>query len=191
MGPFSFIHDRFERLAARMQQGDERAARELYDELLRKVYGFCMARVSDRAVAEDLTQDIFLKLVSHIAQFDSSKGRFLVWFWRLARNTVIDHYRRGKEMVFSDLPHSEEDQNPEESLAWVEGPERETERQLTLGHVNVFLAKLDQEEQELFRLRFVAELSYREIADILGRNEGALRVATSRLKKKINHHFST
>ena len=186
---FSFSHSRLQGLALRMRRGDEDAARALYEELAEKVFGFCMARVGNRALAEDLTQDIFIKLVEYIKMFDPAKGKFLVWFWRLARNTVIDHYRKGKETAFSDLSKEDENDRPEESLVWTESPEKATEQKLALGEVYAALAILSHEEQELFRLRYVAELSYREMSHILGREEGALRVATSRLKKKLQLHI--
>lgn len=181
MKKFLFIEHKLTRLAKRMQKGDAGAAESLYGELADKVFGFCLSRVRHRHFAEDLTQEIFLKLVTKIEMFDAKKGDFTVWFWQLARNTLIDHYRRQKDSAFSDLG----DERKIEALA-VMHPEPALEKSFEKQLLDEFLKSLDQEEQELFRLRYVAELSYKEMSDVLERSEGALRVAVNRLKKKIH-----
>src|SRR3989344_4368287 len=103
MRRYFFGEYRLNRLARRMQSGEEEAAEDLYKELAGKVFGFCLARVRQKPLAEDLTQDIFLKLVSRIETFDPKKGTFPVWFWQLARNTLFDYYRGQKEISFIDL----------------------------------------------------------------------------------------
>ena len=172
------------RLAREMQKGEERAAAKLYECLVKKVYGFCLSRVRNRTSAEDLTQEIFLKLVSRIEIFDPKKGDFVVWFWQLARNTVIDYYRRAKDLPFTDLDGGED-----AHAVPVQNTEIQIEKKLEREKIEQFLNSLSEEEQELFRLRFLGELSYKEMAKILEKNEGALRVAVGRLKKKISEHL--
>ncbi len=172
-----------DRLALQMQQGDEGAAGALYGQLIKKVFGFCMSRVRDRTRAEDLTQEIFLKLVSGIGSFDPARGPFVTWFWQLARNTLTDHFRHRRDIAFTDA---------EEGLveaAAVERPASRLEAMVEHGELQVLLRSFSEEEQQLFQLRFLADLSYRDMAAILGRPEGALRVATTRLKKKIRTAF--
>lgn len=166
-----------------MQQGDEQAALQIYRSLVSKVFGFCMQRVSDRALAEDLTQDIFLKLTRSILTFDPDQGSFLVWFWQIARNTITDHYRKRRDTVFSDVLN-------EDTLSTI--PSHDTAHLFTaLAHKDVLqkieyaLQSFSLEDQELFRLRYLSELSYEEIAQLLHKTPGALRVQVNRLKKKI------
>lgn len=167
-----------------MQKGDRRAAEALYGELSAKVFGFCMNRVGKREIAEDLTQDIFLKLVSHIESFDSARGDFTVWFWQLSRNVVIDFYRRTKELTFSDIGDGE---NIAELAIF--DPRKNFEAKNTADIARTFIVTLTEEEQELFRLRFVADLPYGDIANMTGKSEGSLRVATSRIRKKVKDYF--
>src|SRR5690348_15837708 len=93
--------DRLTALAVRMRKGDRRATAALYDELGSKAYGFFFSRTGKKEIEEDLTQDIFVRLVEKIGAFDESRGRFVVWFWQMARNMLIDYYRTKKETPFS------------------------------------------------------------------------------------------
>ena len=93
--------DKLDSLAVRMQRGDRRAAEALYDELAPKVYGFMFTRLGIREISEDLTQQLFLRLIEKIGSFDAERGRFVVWFWRMARNLLIDHYREKRAVPFS------------------------------------------------------------------------------------------
>lgn len=172
--------NRLNRLAKEMRGGNQRAAEKIYEKLAKKVFGFCMNRTGNKVLAEDLTQDIFLKLIDKIDLYDEKKGDFVVWFWQMARNTVIDHYRRERTLPFSDLENEEE----VEDVAHGD-PQAEFEKKLEREQLEKMLSALNEEEKELFRLRFLAELSYKEISKILDKSEGALRVAINRLKKKL------
>ena len=174
--------DELTRLALRMQKGDRKAAAALYDELAPKLYGFLFARTNEREVAEDLSQEIFIKLLEKIESFDASRGVFTVWFWQIARNALIDHYREKKPLPFSSF---EEEAVP--LLAVAGAPN--LDHQLGAQQVRQWIETLDADEQELFQYRFVAELSYREMASLCGKSEGALRVAASRLKARIKKEF--
>ncbi len=175
----------FNTLALKMQQGDVSAADKLYRDLVSRVFGFCRARVSDRAKAEDLTQDIFLKFVHHICSFDPAKGDFVLWFWTLARNIVIDSYRRERDIVSSDLdsPTALEEVPHSAQL------EDHLQQKMTHEQLTTFIQSLSPVEQELFEFRYGAQLSYKEMESVLGKSEGSLRVAVSRLKEKIQEHF--
>lgn len=172
-------------LAKRMQEGDERAAADLYDRLIKKTFGFAMHRVGNRAVAEDLAQDIFLKVVDRIQTFDPAKGAFTSWFWQIARNVVIDHYRsaHGETRPFSEF--ADEDV---ERFA-VHDPAPAAEQRHLLNEVSQFLQSLSDEEREIFELRMIADMPYRDMEELLGKNEGALRVAVSRIKAKMRKNI--
>jgi len=174
--------DRLTGLAVRMKKGDRRAAAELYDELASKVYGFLFTRTSNKEVAEDLSQDVFLKLVEKIDGYDPKRGRFVIWFWQMVRNMLIDYYREKKAIPFSTF----EDETVA-MMAVTEMPELDSK--LEHAKIKEFLVTLSKEERELFELRYVADMSYKEISSLLSKSEGALRVATVRVKAKVRDHF--
>jgi RNA polymerase sigma factor (sigma-70 family) len=170
--------DRLTALAVRMKKGDRKAAVALYDELSPKAYGFFFTRTGRRETAEDLSQDIFLRLVEKVEMFDEKRGRFVVWFWQMARNMLIDHYRTKKEMPFSSF-----EEETVEAMSVGQIPDIDS--RLHYRKVQRFLKTLGDEEKELFELRYAAEMPYKEIADLLGKSEGSLRVAALRIKEKI------
>ncbi len=174
--------DRLDRLVARMKKGSRAATGALYDELAPKLYGFILSRTGSREVAEDLSQEIFIKLIEHIGSFDEKKGRFTVWFWRMARNTLIDHYRQKKAAPFSQF-------EDDEVAAMSVGEIPDTDNVLEYRRLKMVVSTFSREEQELFELRFAAEMSYKDIANILEKPEGTLRVAALRLKEKIQKEF--
>ena len=171
--------DRLTALAVRMKRGDRRAAEELYDDLLPKVHGFIFARTGKRETAEDLAHDVFIKLIERIDSYDEARGAFVVWFWQVVRRMLIDFYRKKSELTFSQFNDDDVEAMAVDNRAPVADDRFRHEK------VMHFVASLGEEEQELFELRFVAELSYGEIAGVLGKSEGALRVASLRLRDKI------
>lgn len=177
-----FSRDELTALAVRMKKGDRKAAGRLFEDLFPKAYGFFMTRVSHRETAEDLTQDIFLKLAGKIDGFDESRGGFTVWFWQMARNMLIDFYRSRKETPFSSMSD-----DVVEGLSVGNMPN--VDDKLQFEKIRNFLKTLSEEEQELFELRYVAEMPYRDLAHVVGKTEGALRVAMLRMKEKIKREF--
>lgn len=175
-------NDRLTALAVRMKKGDRKAAAALYDELGSKTFGFFFARTGKREVAEDLSQDIFVRLVEKIGMFDEKRGRFVVWFWQMARNMLIDHYRTKKEVPFSMFEETEV-----ELMSVSEMPD--IDDRLKYRKIQGFLHTMSEDERELFELRYVADVSYKEMSMMLGKSEGALRVAVLRIKDKIKHEL--
>jgi RNA polymerase sigma-70 factor (ECF subfamily) len=174
--------DDLDQLVVKMKKGDRKATAALYDDLAPKLYGFIYARTSSRDNAQDLSQEIFVKLIEHIKSFDPKKGKFTVWFWRMARNTLIDHYRQKKPMPFSQFDDSEV-----ENMAIGEIPD--TDSVMAHRKLKELMESFTPEEKELFELRFVAEMPYKDIAKMLDKSEGTLRVSALRLKEKIQKEF--
>lgn len=176
------------RLAKKMQKGNAAAAEKIYNHFAGKIFSFLFYRVQYKVIAEDLTQDIFLKLLDKIQQFDPELGNFSTWFWQLARNTLIDYYRssKNKEITFSKI-----DETKIEKIASAdfECLDIQLDNRTELNQVLLFLKTLPSKEREIAELRFMAQLSFREMAEILKKSEGALRVHVMRLKKKIKDNF--
>ena len=181
--------NRLNRLARQMQRGEEKAAEALYNELSGKVYGFCISRLRRKHLAEDITQEIFLKLVSRIETFDLTKGNFSVWFWQVARNTLFDHYRKQKNLSLSISFVDIGGEGEIEGLM-IQDPMPALETRFERQELEIAMNVLTSEERQLFNLRYIRERSYKEIATVLTKSEGALRVAVSRLKRKIRKSFT-
>ncbi|HZQ45921.1 MAG TPA: sigma-70 family RNA polymerase sigma factor, partial [Verrucomicrobiae bacterium] len=139
--------------------------------------------------AEDLSHEIFMKLIEKIDTFDEARRVFVVWFWQMARRMLIDHYRKKQETPFSHF-----DTNEVETMA-VGDPKSVTgssfDDEFRYGALISFLKTLSDEEKELFEYRFAAEMSYAEIAHLTGKSEGALRVAALRIKEKIKREMQS
>jgi RNA polymerase sigma-70 factor (ECF subfamily) len=176
---FGSSRDELTRLAARMKRKDEKAAEALYNELVKKVFGFCMNQVRRRDAAEDITSEIFLKLVSYIETYDENQD-FSPWFWQLARNAVTDHFRQKRNESFGEVP---------EDMQSGADVERETSYRIEHSRLFDFVDGLGEDEKKLFELRFVMDLDYKEVARRTGKSEGSLRVAANRLRHKIRTHF--
>jgi RNA polymerase sigma-70 factor (ECF subfamily) len=164
------------------QKGDMSQFGELYDFYIRRIYDFIFYKILHKETAEDLTSQTFLKVVQHIHSFNSSQGSFSGWIFRIAHNTVIDHYRTKKESVGID---------PEWDFASKENIEREFAAKEHLQGVFQYLQKLEPEQRDLIVMRIWNELSYKEISEITGKTEDALKMSFSRLMSKMRTDLPT
>jgi len=176
--------DHLDALALRMRRGDHTATTALYNELLPKIYGFLFARTSKKEVAEDLSQEIFIKLIEKIKTFDETRGKFTVWFWQVVRRHLIDNYRKKSAIPFSTFADVKV-----ETMAVV--PEINFHARFICRRMRQFSKTLTTIDRKLFELRFVAEESYQTIAAATGRRESTLRVAAMRVRQKVRDHLKS
>jgi RNA polymerase sigma-70 factor (ECF subfamily) len=143
---------------------------ELY---FKDIYSYIYYRVSNVKDAEDLTDDVFLKMVEGIRSCRASAEKsFLAWLFRIASNSVTDYYRR--QAVRNHLPLEEKHLPPHD------GPEIPVETKLTQERLQQALLGLTEEQQQVIILRFVEGLSNAETAQILGKSEGAIKALQHR-----------
>ena len=164
-------------LADRLKKGDRSAGETIFNEFAPAMYRYFLARTSQKETAQDLTQECFARLLGHIDQFDTTHGNFSSWFWRIARNLLIDTYRQKK-------PTQSIETMQEYGLDIVDTTDRVLPH-VELQRVLKLVKELSEEEQELFNLYFVADTSYADLAERMGKTEANLRVAVHRVKKKI------
>ena len=166
-------------LVERCLRGDEAAWEDLIKLHTRRVYSICYRFTGKDSEAQDLTQDVFLRVFRAIGSFRSGEGSFVVWLTRLTRNLLIDHYRRTKQDRATD--------SIEEQLPMLE------ERTAISGRTDGLLAgreasevlqtalrKLSPELREAVILRDLQELEYREIAEVLHVPEGTVKSRLNR-----------
>lgn len=171
--------DRDAQLVARCLDGDESAWEELVKAHTRRVYGICLRFTGKDSEAQDLTQDVFLRVFRTVRSFRAGEGSFSVWLTRLTRNLLIDHYRRTKKERVTDsiedqLPMLEERTRAETRTDSVLAG-REASEALQMA-----LSKLSPELRETVILRDLEEMEYREVAQILGVPEGTVKSRLNR-----------
>jgi RNA polymerase sigma-70 factor (ECF subfamily) len=166
-------------LVERCLRGDSAAWEDLVREHTRRVYGLCYRFTGRDSEAQDLTQDVFMRVFRSLGSFRSTEGSFGTWLARLTRNLLIDHYRRNRNLRVTDsieeqLPRIEES-HPVTARAdsAVAGREASELIQWALG-------KLSPELRETIIMRDLEDMEYREIAQVLGIPEGTVKSRLNR-----------
>jgi RNA polymerase sigma-70 factor, ECF subfamily len=145
---------------ARAKEGDRDAVRFLYIRYSNNVYGYIRSIVRDEREAEDLTQHVFLKLVTAIIKYNDHGVPFSGWLLRMARNVALDHLRRRQP-------------TPTEEVFAVDSQVDDSSRDRARDF-HAALASLPEEQREVVVMRHVVGLSPREIAEQLGRSESSI-----------------
>lgn len=154
------------------QSGDMSSFEELYDAYAEKIYRFLYYRTKNRETAEDLTSDTFFKAMRGI-QRDNDIKQFRAWLYKIANNTLIDHYRTRKNHVSLDDEETMEVKDPQNI-------EKDSENKLLLEKVQQELEKLTETQRQIVTMRVWDGLSYKEISEIVGKTEGNCKVIFSR-----------
>jgi len=166
-------------LVEQCMSGNEAAWEELVRLHTRRVYAVCYRFTGTAEEAQDLTQEVFLRVFKTLKSFRAGEGSFSVWLNRLTRNLLIDHYRRTR--------HDRQTDSIEEQLAQIEETGAVTSRtdSLLAGReagemLQAALQRLSPELRETVILRDVEELEYREIAQVLNVPEGTVKSRLNR-----------
>jgi len=166
-------------LLNRCLAGEDSAWEALLRSYTRKIYNLCYRFTGRAEEAEDLTQEVFIKIFQTLKSYDAAQGSFSTWLNRVARNHLVDHYRRTrKDRVTSsledELPAAEEKPSPYmEPAGRVESRERREILQLALD-------KLSPDLREAVILRDLRDLDYEEIALVLKVPQGTVKSRINR-----------
>lgn len=160
------------------RQGDSRAFGYVYEHFLPLIYRFVYFRLSSKEDAEDLTEQIFLKVFKAMPKFNSQKSSFKTWLFTIARHAVIDFYRTHK--VTYELKEAMQ-------ISTEDYTEEEIDKQLALDKIMPVLKSLPEEQSEVLALRFISGLSTSETAAIMNKSEGALRILQHRALKALKN----
>ena len=156
-------------LVQRAQKGDLSAIREIYLEHHNQVYRFIWSRVHDPTQADDLTGEVFLRMVASLPKYQDRTLPFRAWLYRIARNLVIDNYRWNQNREYVPLESVAED------LVGGESPEKITELALAFERVQQALENLAPDQREVVELRFLAGLSLKEVALAVDKTVSAVK----------------
>jgi RNA polymerase sigma-70 factor (ECF subfamily) len=171
-------------LAQQASQLDTAAFGDLYRLYFPQVFQYVTSRVSGRQEAEDLTNTTFEKAFAAIGRYEPSPALFCTWLHTIARNVVIDHYRKRRIPMEGDANHdfhtvTDPDGDPE---ARVLADERR-------GLLREAILELTDEQRQVVGCRFFFNLSVHEVARLMGKSEGAIKAlqfrALDRLRRRL------
>jgi len=165
-------------LIRRCLAGDDAAWGEIVSQYSRRVYSLAYRFVSHHEAAEDLTQEVFLRIYRTLDQYDPKAGNLSNWLMRVARNLIIDDWRkRGR----TPTETSDDLTSHEYHLqSRVESPQRLVERRELSEQIQAAIDKLSPELRTCIILRDLEELSYQEIVDLLKIPEGTVKSRINR-----------
>jgi RNA polymerase sigma-70 factor, ECF subfamily len=173
-------------LVRRCVAGDAAAWEEIVQTYNRRIYNICYRFAGSSDDAEDLAQEVFIKMYRTLATYDSNKGAFVTWVTTITRNLLVDHFRKTKQDRVTDsldaTSSAHEDAQPlsEQIQDQSAPPDQHVRSREVQETVHAALARLSPELREAVILRDLQDLDYREIATVLKVPEGTVKSRINR-----------
>lgn len=171
-------------LVAACQNGDVEAFGDLYDLYVQPVYRYVYYRI-DKSEVEDVVENVFVKTWENIDKYKPAESPFSSWLFRIAHNLVVDHYRfyRKHVSLHERLPRhlNQSDDNPAD---W-------THQKMNQGYLKDALRQLKEPYQQVLVLKYLSGFDTQEIADIMQRNEGNVRILQYRALRALKEILQT
>ena len=169
-----------QKLVKRAKDGEVEAFGLLYDYYLPKIYRFVLLKVSHREEAEDLTHQAFLKAWENINQYNFKGYSFGSWLYKIAKNMTVDYYRSFRaEISAEEISDISSEDTPFVSI----------DRKIEWDGLIKAIKQLKEVEQDVLIMRFVEDLSLKEVSEAINKSEGAVKIiqhrAINNLKKEI------
>ena len=155
-------------LVRRAQQQDTEALTRLYEAYFDKIYRYLALRIRNNYEAEDLTQQVFMKVLKSIPSYKSTGVPFSSWLYRIAHNQLVDYLRQQNKKATVDiesLPLAHEGDDPQYKI----------EQQIDIDELKTAIRRLTAVQQEVLTLRFAGELSIAQCSEIMGKSQGAIK----------------
>lgn len=170
-------------LIIQAKNGEGEAFEEIYTTYYTPIYRYMVSRIKDSDTATDLTQTVFIKIWNSIPNWNPSHTSPIAFFFTVARNTLIDHFRKSssKEIVSDEVvyKHTDSKMRTDADATRVELKE----------DMSKAIASLSSDQQEVIRLLYGDDRTYEEIAEITGKREDAIRQTHSRALKKLREIY--
>ena len=167
------------RLVEKAADGDFEAFGEIYSIYLDRIYRYVFYQVRDKMTAEDITEEVFIKAWKAIKSCKGRAKTFSAWLYRIAHNHLVNTLRRTRKHASIEM----------EALIEVANPESEAEAELAKQELLEVMTCLPQNQRQVIILKFIEGLDNREIGQVMGKKEGAIRVlqmrALSRLRQEL------
>jgi RNA polymerase sigma-70 factor (ECF subfamily) len=168
-------------LAIAAQSGDSTAFGSLYERYIRQIYRYFSFRTDRRETAEDLTSQTFIKALEYLKSFKPDKGSWSSWLYRIAHNNLVDHLRKTRGTEDIELVW--------ETLAAPGSTDTQVEARIQLEKASKIIEVLPKETRDIIIMRVWDQLSYAEIASIVGKSEAACKMTASRGFKTLREHL--
>lgn len=163
---------------------------EIYDKNYKMVLGFVIRKMNNVHVAEELTNDIFMKVHKHLDNYDENKSALKTWIMNITSNTVIDYYRKKKLDTIS--LNKDMDSSEGKTTSFIDNlvdynptPYQTLNSKENVNKIETEISNLNKSEFEVAYYYFSEQLSYQEIADIMQINLGTVKVKISRARKTL------
>jgi RNA polymerase sigma-70 factor, ECF subfamily len=164
-------------LVSQAASGDTEAFGRLYDIFADRIYRHIYYRTGNPDDAKDLMQEVFTRAWQALPRYKKTKTPFLGWLFTIAHHRIIDYYRAKKDYTYITDDIIIPDHAP--------GPEKLAEEQFTRKEVRQAILKLPGDQQQVIMLSFIEGFKYHEIAAVLNKSEGNIRVIIHRALKKM------
>ena len=159
------------KIIQKYRKGDREYFGVLYDKYIELIYNFIYYKTHHREITEDLTSITFTKALENLDKFKNKKGGFKPYLYRIARNNIIDYYRTKKiDLNIDDAWDIDSGQDIK----------IDTDIKLKVETVKKYLQKLTTDQRDIVIMRVWQQMSYSEIADIMGKTNSSCKMAFSR-----------
>jgi len=158
----------------RAQTGDSKAVGELYMQHHEQIFRYVWSKVADPNLAEDLTGEVFMRMVTRISTYRPTGVPFQAWLYRIARNLIIDHIR--KTASNSAVPLENAQILPDRGAS----PPSLVENKMTIEKLQEALKQIDHDQAEVIRLRFLVGLQVNEVAERLEKTAASVKALQHR-----------
>jgi RNA polymerase sigma-70 factor, ECF subfamily len=174
----------FKELVEKAQAGDMAAYGSIYTEMYTPVFKYVFARTRDKELSEDITGDVFMRFLSSLHLYKTQKDTPLSYLFTIARNLLINNGKKKRPVLFEE--------GVEENIP--AGERTELEKQILSEEVSLVLSALEhiqRDQREVLELKFLSELSTKEVAIMLRKTEANIRQLESRGMRKLREYLQT
>ncbi|ASU81322.1 RNA polymerase subunit sigma-70 [Actinopolyspora erythraea] len=165
------------------QHGDNQAFGRLYDQYAHLVYRYVLLRVSDHCLAEDITSETFARALRRIASVSYQGRDVAAWFITIAKNLLLDHIKSSRNKL--EVPLADPGEANGGTAQHPPGPEQHVLAEAAHHELMDCVRRLNPDQRECIRLRFLLGLSVTETATLMNRNEGAVKALQHRAIRRL------
>jgi RNA polymerase sigma factor (sigma-70 family) len=169
------------RLIDRILAGEERCYAELVDKYKSYAFTIALKIVNNRAEAEEIAQDAFIKAYNYLRNFNR-QARFSTWLYRIVFNTAIS-YKRKNRLAMEDIENKHVE-NPERADTGIERDDKQ-------AFIALALKRLNEADQLAIQLFYIKEFSLEEVADLMGQSANTIKVRIHRARQRLADELTT